>query len=230
MLLIDEFVRQLLWWHQANSRAYPWRDTRDPYEILIAELLLQRTRAEQVLPVYRRFLARYPRPDRAPDKQVLAQLLAPLGLPTRVDRIHAILRRLHDECGGEIPRDPGQLSRLLGPGSTYVRDALLVMAYGERVVPVDRTVARLLGRFFLGYVPQPGRPHSNREILELAAAIAVKGSPRNLFLALVDFAALVCKPRPVCTNCIVKPGCCAFSREEQGGQRGWSVRNLMKHA
>jgi A/G-specific adenine glycosylase len=215
----EEFRRRLLSWHAlpGSYRDYPWRRTRDSYAILVAELLLQRTNAKAVLPVYDEWLRRWPTADCLPRRRTLQRLLAPLGLPSRVAPMLDILKRLKYEFHGTVPSDPTRLVELLGPGRIYVRNAILLLAHDRPVVAVDRTVARVLSRVFLGEGVSGGRPHSDKRILEIALSALPKARPRAYHLALLDFAATVCKPRScteglrimgsVCRTCSGHPFC-----------------------
>lgn len=202
-----QFASTLLAWHVTNARDFPWRWTRDPYHILVAELLLQRTRARQAVPVYEEFIKRYPTPHSQPTLSALRSLLRSLGLPDRAERIYVILRRLQQEHNGRVPDDPVGLQSLLGKGYRYVRDAVLAYAFDKPVAPVDRTTARVVSRVFLGCNPAPGRPHTNPTIVSLSQGLVPPENPRGYNLALLDFAALVCTPKPKCTVCPVRQQC-----------------------
>lgn len=196
-----QFIRKLLDWHSSNARVFPWRDTHDPYHILIAELLLQRTRANQVVPVYERFITLFPTGLQTPDLPALQSVIKSLGLPSRAERIYRILCRLRDNFTGRVPDDPKALESMLGGSHFYVRDAVLLYAFGSPTAPVDRTIARVLSRVFLGSDPNPGKPHANPVMLSLAKQIVPIKEARSYNLALLDFAALICTPRPKCDIC-----------------------------
>jgi A/G-specific adenine glycosylase len=214
------FVERLLRWHAESEhhRKYPWRDTRDPYRILIAELLLQRTNAEAVVPVYMEWVRRWPQPNRLPRRSALVKLVAPLGLPTRVPRMLEILNRLRKEFGGVVPEDPDRLADLLGRGKSYLRNAIAILAYEQPVAAVDRTVARVISRVFLGREPSKGRPHSEKAILQIAKSLVPKDKPRQYHLALLDYAALVCVPRKICMGGVMNGVCrsCTQCSSPQG--------------
>ncbi len=175
--------------------------------MLVAELLLQRTRAEQVLPVYEQFLSEYPSGASGPNPEKLADLLKSLGLPQRVERIHGILLRLRADFAGAVPSDPDQLDRLLGGAHHYVRNAVLVYAFGRRSAPLDRTTARVLSRVFLGTDPSGGKPHTSKQLTAIAEGVLPSEEARAYNLALLDFAATICRPLPRCEVCPMRSFC-----------------------
>lgn len=212
----------MLVWHKrkGNYREFPWRRTRDPYRMLVAELLLQRTRAEAVTPVYREWLKRWRTPRRVPSPKALTRLLGPLGLPTRIPWMRAILVRLKSEFKGVVPKDSTGLKDLLGSGRVYMRNAILIFACDEPIAAVDRTIARVLSRVFLGKEPPAGRPHADRQILTLASSLVPQSNPREYHIALLDFAATVCKPHACIAGNLMDGVCLSFRR--QCGQIGVS--------
>jgi A/G-specific adenine glycosylase len=109
-----------------------------------------------------------------------------------------------------MPRDPSTLANLLGPGKTYMRNAILILAYDQRFAAVDRTVARVISRVFLGVEPSKGRPHSEGQILKIGESLVPKARPRDYHLALLDFAATVCVPRTCAGGRRIMGGICRF--------------------
>lgn len=100
------FKDHVLPWYHAQGREFPWRGTADPYRILVAERMLHRTIARQVVPVYGAFLARYPTIDdlAAADPAAVCALLAPLGLSWRFASFVPMARRIVDDHDGQVPR------------------------------------------------------------------------------------------------------------------------------
>ncbi|HEY8450459.1 MAG TPA: A/G-specific adenine glycosylase, partial [Bacillota bacterium] len=109
---------QLEAWYRHHGRDLPWRQTRDPYAILVAEFMLQQTRVETVIPFYRRFLDRFPDVRAlaaAPIDEVLA-LWEGLGYYRRARHLHAAARMIWEELGGRVPDTPAGLRALPGVG------------------------------------------------------------------------------------------------------------------
>lgn len=115
---ISWFRRQLSAWAKHHLRYFPWRHTLDPYAIFIAEFLLQKTDAETVVPIYETFLARYPTLEAlaAASVEDIAQLLKPLGLFFRADRLYQSAQIVLDKYQGKIPPSEQLLLELPGIG------------------------------------------------------------------------------------------------------------------
>ena len=145
---------RLLEWYAANARDLPWRKTRDPYAILVAEVMLQQTQVERVIPRWHEWLARFPTlADLATASRADAiRAWRGLGYNLRAVRLHEIARQAVADYGGELPREVGELLRLKGVGH-YTAGAVACFAYGQPVIAVDTNVRRVLGRVF-GWEPR----------------------------------------------------------------------------
>src|SRR5438876_10727281 len=117
-LSVHQFHTYLHAWGAAHQRMFPWRDTNNPYHILIAEMMLRRTQARQVIPVYNRFVAQFPDAEmlaKAPPGEV-AEILVPLGLSWRVPAFQQMAQVLVTEHNGQVPTNYGTLLTLPGVG------------------------------------------------------------------------------------------------------------------
>jgi A/G-specific adenine glycosylase len=143
------FAEKVLSWFQKQGRRLPWRRTRDPYKVLVAEIMLQKTKAQQVEKVFPSFLKKYPDlPSLAKAKKPeLRALMKPLGLSYRAERLLSIAREIEKKFGGEIPKTPSQLAELKGVGK-YIGNAVACFAFGEPLLAVDRNVERVVKRVF----------------------------------------------------------------------------------
>lgn len=212
---IRYFREQLLTWDKTNSRSFPWRETTDPYHVLIAELMLRRTQVKQVQPVYEAFLARFPTIAdlaEAPEAEVEISL-RPLGLAWRVANFTQLARAIV-QAGGMIPRDRVRLLALPGVGD-YVASAVRCIAFGEADTLIDTNTVRVTARY-LGF---PFNPESRRKpaVRRAVALLSQAGESRKHVLALLDFAAAVCKaPQPRCTLCPMTLHCRWFASSSQG--------------
>ncbi|MCL1463318.1 A/G-specific adenine glycosylase [Argonema galeatum] len=143
------FRRKLKAWAKQNMRNFPWRKTKDPYAILVAEFLLQKTNADTVAPVYQRFMERYPTLSAlaaAPPEDV-TMLLQPLGLAFRALRLRQSTQLILKNYRGKIPKTEAQLLELPGVGK-YTARSICAHAFGQRKAVLDTNVARILERFF----------------------------------------------------------------------------------
>ena len=202
--------RALLRWFDKNRRAFPWRETfesPDPYLILFTEIMLQRTKAEQVVPVYSEFVERYPtfaHLSNASESDVVS-LFARLGLRWRARNVVRLIRVLEEKFDGEIPRDIADLKKLPAVGD-YVANAVMCYAFGERTAPVDSNVVRVVSRLF-GLTTTGDSARRSKQVLQVANSLIHKERAVDLNLALLDIAAQVCKPKPLCQVCPLQLFC-----------------------
>ena len=208
--IIVGFREKLLIWFKNNQRDFPWRKSKDPYEILIAELMLRRTRAGQVVPVYEEFLSLYPTPellDQANETEV-GKVVYPLGLKWRAASFKQVVRELGLRYNYAIPSTREELLELPGVGD-YVAGAILSMGYGKREWIVDTNVARVFKRYFgLATIKEARR---DKKIIGIAKEFVNSDQARETNLAILDFAALECRSRnPRCGTCLLKKTCAYF--------------------
>jgi A/G-specific adenine glycosylase len=202
-------TRRLLKWYRVHGRHdLPWRNTDNAWHVLLAELMLQRTRADLVLPVYEELVARFPEAAdlvRAPREQVVG-LLTPLGLVHRIDRIRAAAAAVADHG---MPHTLKGLLNISGVGP-YTAHAALCFAYGRRVAIVDPNVLRVLDRA-LNKRSGQARPRNDPAMWQAASQLLPgSASAREWNYALLDLGALVCRPRrPRCGECPLNDRCIA---------------------
>jgi A/G-specific adenine glycosylase len=205
------FRRNLLRWFARSGRSFPWRETTDPYAVLMAEIMLRRTKADQVVPVYQAFLSEFPTLEalRTARRDVIEDILYPLGLPERANEVielaHTLLVRHH----GRIPSDRRHLLLLPGVGE-YVAGAVLSVGYHQRAWIIDANVVRVFSRYFGLALPGEARRHPT--MIALARQYVQTTYPGHANLALLDHAALLCKHvQPLCPCCPVQSRCCFSS-------------------
>ena len=145
------FRRRLLAWYDRHGRTLPWRETSDPYHILVSEIMLQQTQVDRVLPKYREWLEKYPSLEAladAPERDV-TETWRPLGYNIRPKRLQAIAREAVASYGGRLPSDEATLLSFKGIGA-YTAGAIRSFAFRERAAILDTNVARVLFRVFIG--------------------------------------------------------------------------------
>src|SRR5688572_23978122 len=145
------FRRKLLGWYDRNGRSLPWRETSDPYHILVSEIMLQQTQVDRVLPKYHEWLEKYPSFEAladAPEGDV-TETWRPLGYNIRPKRLQAIAREAVASYGGKLPSDEATLLSFKGIGA-YTAGAIRSFAFRERAAILDTNVARVLFRVFVG--------------------------------------------------------------------------------
>lgn len=203
-----KFRAALTAWGRSHFRSFPWRETDDPYRLLVAEVMLHRTKALQVLPVYDRFVRRYPgvKDLARATKDELHAAMASLGLRQRVDMFHAMALDLAERFDGCVPEDKDALLSLPGV-SDYIAGAVRCFSRNESEPLVDTNTVRVVGRLFGLTATDSSR--RNRVFKEAIAALVDPEHSRAYNYALLDLANLVCtKVRPpACSTCPVKPYC-----------------------
>jgi A/G-specific adenine glycosylase len=206
------FRARLKKWARENLRDYPWRNTAKPYDILVAEFLLQRTDADTVVPIYEAFLRSYPTLDKLTAARVeeIEKLLQPLGLFFRAERLSETAKTIERKYGQKIPEAETELLKLPGIGK-YTARAILSQAFDQSAAVLDTNVARILERFF-GI--EGGRVKSRCKLLwHTAETVAPDTEVGRWNLTLLDFGAIACTARnPKCSFCPLSTRCHQFNR------------------
>lgn len=211
------FRRRLHRWYRKHCRDLPWRETRDPYRILISELMLQQTQVSRVLDFYARFLTRFPdlatlasaRPKR------VMESWEGLGYYARARNLHALAKTVTRDRAGIIPKDPVTLQTLPGIGA-YTAGAVASFAYEKRAALVDTNVSRVLHRVFAPRV-DPKSSAGSKAIWSIAERILPRTGKATWThnQALMELGALVCSARsPKCGVCPVRTSCKSFGKFE----------------
>jgi A/G-specific adenine glycosylase len=215
-LLEDARARVLDWFGRAG-RELPWRATRDPYRVLVAEVLAQQTQAARAAEAWPRFLERFPDVATlagATPAEVLRAWQG-LGYNRRALALRATAQAVVERGGW--PDTVEGLAALPGVGP-YTARAVACFALGLQVAPVDTNVARVLARALLGSDPAALGPAARQRLADQAlppppTGAALPGSPDPSgrawawSSALMDVGALHCRPRPVCRSCPLEPSC-----------------------
>jgi A/G-specific adenine glycosylase len=197
------FRKMLIAWGKEHFRPFPWRSTEDPYHILIAEVMLHRTRAIQVVPVYSRFIERYP--DiftlSGANRRELHENLSSLGLRWRIDLLQQMAVSLMTMFGREVPREKNELVSLPGVND-YIASAVRCFAWNLPEALIDTNTVRIAGRLCGLEVKESSR--RNRQFREILQAMVDPERPREYNYALLDLANQVCaKRKPGCEECPV---------------------------
>ncbi len=186
------FVTTLLEWYAGNSRDFPWRRTSDQYKILISEILLQKTRAENVVAVFNRFVATYPNAEKLSTASFseLKNEIELLGLQTqRATKLQKLAGILVEKYNGTVPNTKKELLELPGIG-IYAANAVLCFAFGYDVPLLDTNIGRIIERVFS--VKVAGEERKKSDVWDLIAEFVPEGKSREYNYSLLDFGALVC--------------------------------------
>jgi A/G-specific adenine glycosylase len=206
--LVRRFQRRLLAWYRVHGRKLPWRRTRDPYRILVSEIMLQQTQVERVKGYYRRFLRQYPTFDdlAAASEPAVRDAWDGLGYYARARHLHATARVVVGEHRGRLPDDPQVIRRLPGIGR-YTAGAVLSIAYGQDEPILDTNAARVLARVF-AVRARGGKAALQRRLWDTAGRVTPRGDAGDFNQAIMDLGATVCRPRdPDCPACPVRHDC-----------------------
>jgi DNA (cytosine-5)-methyltransferase 1 len=206
----DRFRDRLIRWHSGAARPYPWRNGAPAWHVLMAEMCLHRTRADQVAPVYVRLVELAPTPADLVRRSAEARaVLRPLGLRWRTDNILAVAAELVRNCGGVVPETKAELQRLPGVGD-YVSNAVLCFARSRRAVLLDTNTERIVSR--IRGAESVRRTQMRMDLYDLAGR---PGPDRAFNYALLDLGGLVCRAsKPTCATCPVRTLCATGSRAD----------------
>ncbi|WP_305082518.1 A/G-specific adenine glycosylase [Oscillochloris sp. ZM17-4] len=204
----------LLAWFAAHARDLPWRRTRDPYRILVSEIMLQQTQVERVVPKYHAFLEAFPTLDAladAPTAEVI-RLWAGLGYNRRAVNLQRAARAVRDSCGGQFPRTAAGLQALPGIGP-YTAGAVACFAFEQDVAFMDTNIRRVLRRALVG-PDQIAPPPGDRALLDLGAALIPPGQGWAWNQAIMELGALICTAAaPACRRCPISGACRAHAAQ-----------------
>ncbi len=222
------FQRRLLRWFERHGRDLPWRRTRDPYAILVSEVMLQQTPVDRVLPYYDRFLKKYPTVEELATARAtrVREAWDGLGYYARARNIHATAKHITKRCNGLFPESVEEMQKLPGVGR-YTAGAIISFAFEKDASILDTNVKRLLSRIFLS--PRRGRgsrrPAAERELWALAEALLPRGQAWAFNQALMDFGATVCTARaPRCPHCCMTDICRTYPTLARTAERSRNSR------
>ncbi len=205
----------LSWWDEGHAH-WPWRESRDPYAVWVAEVMLQQTQVGTVLPYYRRWMERFPSVQslaEATQNEVLKQWEG-LGYYRRARNLHAAAVIISSEPSGSLPRSVEDLMELPGIGR-YTAGAIASIAYNQAVPAVDGNVIRILCRLY-DVAGDISKSSTNRNLWNLAGELLPADRPGDLNQALMELGQTVCLPAsPICLECPISSFCLALQRGTQ---------------
>lgn len=203
-------VGALLSWYERFGRTHlPWRQTRDPYRIVVAEFMLQQTQVDRVLPLYRAFVERFPTFAALANSDASDVMRAwrGLGYNSRAQRLRLLAQAVMAEHGGNLPHDRAALLALPGVGP-YTAAAVRAFAFNAGDAALDTNVRRVVHRVRLG-LEYPRRA-SDRQLDALAAASIPTARGHDWNSAIMDLGATICTARaPKCLICPLQTHCAA---------------------
>src|SRR4051794_9202828 len=201
----------LLEWFADHGRDLPWRHTRDPYQIMVSEIMLQQTQVDRVVPKYRAFLELFPSLAAlavAPTAEVIRAWTG-LGYNRRAVNLQRAAQAVLDKHGGRFPRDLAGLLKLPGIGP-YTAGAIECFAFEQDVAFMDTNIRRVVQRLFVG--PEESAPAGETRLLEIAREAVPPDQGWAWNQATMELGALICTAAaPACWRCPVQAHCRAYT-------------------
>lgn len=205
------FSTQLIKWYELNQRSLPWRNTQNPYQIWLSEIILQQTRVAQGMSYYLKFIVNYPTVKHlanAKEEEVLKDWQG-LGYYSRARNLHKAAKYISKELNNVFPKTHSEIKKLAGVGD-YTSAAIASFAYDLPYAVVDGNVYRVLSRVF-GIDTPIDSTRGKKEFATLAQTLLSKEDPAENNQAIMEFGAMQCTAKnPNCKNCIFSNKCVAF--------------------
>ena len=204
----------LRWNHSVNNRPMPWKGEKDPYKIWLSEIILQQTRVEQGWDYYNRFVTSFPTIQKlaAASETRVFKLWEGLGYYSRCKNLIATAQIIVKEFNSKFPDQYEQILKLKGVGP-YTAAAIASFAFNLPYAVVDGNVFRVLSRYFGNSTPIDSN-EGKKLFTQLAETLLDKKQPGIYNQALMDFGAVVCKPKlALCSSCPLKSKCVAFENQ-----------------
>ncbi len=209
------FSKTLINWYSIHKRSLPWRNTTNPYNIWLSEIILQQTQVKQGWPYYEAFVTKYPSVfDLAEAKeQDVLNLWQGLGYYSRARNLHASAKYIANELDGVFPSTYKTIKVLKGVGD-YTASAIASISFNEVTAVVDGNVYRLLSRVF-GIETPINSAKGIKAFKLLAQELIDAKQPATFNQAIMDYGSQVCKPKqPMCTDCVFTTNCKAIQLDK----------------
>lgn len=207
-MMIRQIREKLLAWFDVHHRRLPWRDSANPYQVWVSEVMLQQTQVKTVIPYYERFLNCFPTLGtlaQADEQQVL-KLWEGLGYYARIRNFHKASQIVMRSYQGKIPSDWESFRKLPGVGD-YIASAVLSIAFDKAYAVVDGNVKRVLARLFQSDIPV-NNSASYKHYAEIADNLLDKTCPGRFNQTVMELGAIICTPKhPACEICPIKIFC-----------------------
>ena len=210
-----DFSKLLMVWYKQNKRDLPWRETKNPYNIWLSEIILQQTRVEQGLSYYLKFIEHYPTVNdlaNAHEEEVL-KLWQGLGYYSRARNLHFTAKEIVQHHQSKFPKTLKEIKNLKGIGD-YTAAAILSFSHNKPYPVIDGNVYRVLSRVF-GVKDFIDSSKGQNVFKVLAEELIDKKNPAMYNQAIMEFGAIHCKPKlPLCESCCFQYNCYAFKNNE----------------
>jgi A/G-specific adenine glycosylase len=213
---VDKTIaNDILTWYQQNKRDLPWRHTKDPYAIIVSEMMLQQTQVKTVIDYYTKFLARFESFFALADASEAEVLNCwqGLGYYSRARNLHKLSKIVASEYNGKLPDHFDDLKNLPGIGD-YMVGAVLSIAYNQPVPAVDGNVLRVVARIS-GIKDDITKQAIKKKVSDLVKPVIPIGHAADFTQSMMEMGALICRPHaPACHNCPVSHHCYAYKNQQ----------------
>jgi len=199
-------------WAKKNLIDYPWRENRNPYKILISEILLTRTKAPQVAPVFREFMGKYPSLDKFLKAKLkdVENLIKSLGLLFRARNLRDLANQLENEFNRQIPDNFDDLKALKGIGD-YAANAILCFGYDKKRSLLDSNFIRIYARFF-NITSKTKTPKTDKFLWSFSDSLLPDENYVQFNYGILDFGGNICLSKnPKCSECPLNIDCYYFT-------------------
>lgn len=204
-------LHSLTHWFEREKRSLPWRENLSPYRVWVAEVMLQQTQAQVVVPHFNRWMERFPDISTlaAAEEAEVIKFWEGLGYYARARALHAGARHLVEHCGAALPQTPKALQAIRGIGP-YTSGAILSFAFHKRAAAIDGNVLRVASRLFCieGVVDDP---RVRREVCRRVEALLQGDEPWVVMEALIELGAQICRKKAACAACPLQECCKAYA-------------------
>ena len=211
-----DFSKTLIEWYKTNKRDLPWRNTENPYEIWVSEIILQQTRIDQGLPYYLTFLAHFPSIDSLANASLdeVLKVWQGLGYYSRARNMHTAAKQIQTEFKSIFPETFSEIIKLKGVGN-YTASAIASFAFKEYKPVVDGNVLRFISRY-IGVYEDLSKKENLMMIEKFVSNEILNTKNPDIFnQSIMELGALVCSPQnPVCQNCPFIKKCIAFAQNK----------------
>jgi len=184
----------LLNWSKNNSPDYPWRNTSDPYHIMVSEMLLRRTRASSVIDVYKKFIKKFPTVFSLAksDTREIENLIVSLGMKSRSQKMKSAAQIIVEKHAGKLPPEESELLAIMGEESYYAVNAIRCFGLNQRVPIFDVNVKRIFERVFSTEFGKAA--HKKKSSWEIVSSAVPAKNIKQYNWALLDLGKAVCTP------------------------------------
>ena len=203
----------LMWWYSHNKRDLPWRETKNPYNIWVSEIILQQTRVNQGLEYYNKFIDTFPNIHSLAKASIndLLKVWQGLGYYSRARNMHITAQEIIGKYNGEFPSNYEELIKLKGIGD-YTASAIASISFNKLTPVLDGNVFRVIARLF-GISESTQTATGKKLFKQKLFELIPENNPGTFNQAIMEFGALHCVPQnPDCEGCPFKSVCFAHNK------------------